>query len=300
MSRFTILGDWGTTRLRLWQMTDGEITGQSEGPGIGALTLSPAATLREAMVPLIAGTTPDRIVLCGMAGARNGLHEAPYAECAATAETWARECARLDFDGVPAFIAAGLAAHDSARNTHDVMRGEETQVFGALMLHPALQHGRHQLVLPGTHAKWVTIEEGQVTGLRTFITGELFALLGRSSLLATGPNSDKSGQNDGFAAGLEQAQSGGGLSGALFTARSAQLRQSRSPGWAKGYLSGLLIGHELAEIKTLPRAVTVIAAGGLSGHYLAAMTAFGVTGHALDGDACSLAGLELLNQRTLP
>ena len=106
MSNFSILGDWGTTRLRLWGIDRGEMTCGNEGPGIGALTLSPAATLRAAMVPFLAvGGPPDRIVLCGMAGARNGLHEASYAECPANADAWASKCARLDFDGVPTTIA---------------------------------------------------------------------------------------------------------------------------------------------------------------------------------------------------
>lgn len=306
MSGFSVVGDWGTTRLRLWGIAQGEVTGSNEGPGIGALMRSPAATLREAMAPLLAvGGPPDRIVLCGMAGARNGLHEAPYADCPADADAWASKCARLDFGGVPTTIAAGLARHDPARQADDVMRGEETQVFGALIIRPALRRGRHQLLLPGTHSKWVVIDDGGVTAFRTFITGELFALLGQSSLLATGPASDASNRADheaGFAKGLELAQSGSGLSGALFAVRSAQLRQGRSPGWAKGYLSGLLIGHEIAEmasVKDLSPDLTVIAAGGLAQHYLAALTRFGITGNGLDSEACTLAGLKLLDPGTL-
>ena len=305
MSNFSILGDWGTTRLRLWGIDRGEMTCGNEGPGIGALTLSPAATLREAMVPFLAvGGPPDRIVLCGMAGARNGLHEASYAECPANADAWASKCARLDFDGVPTTIAAGLAYHDAARQTHDVMRGEETQVFGALLIRPALRRGRHQLLLPGTHSKWVIVDDGCVTSFRTFITGELFALFGQSSLLAIGPASDSGDQADheaGFVMGLQLAQSGSGLSGALFAARTAQLRQGRSHGWAKSYLSGLLIGHEIAEmasVKALSPDLTVIAAGGLAQHYLAALTCFGITGNRLDSEACTLAGLNLLGAET--
>jgi 2-dehydro-3-deoxygalactonokinase len=131
MSTWRIWGDWGTTRLRLWRVEDGRRVDALEGAGIGQLTASPEDTLRETLAPWLAGAAPTRIVLCGMVGARNGLHEAGYADCPADAAGWRRSAANIALDGVPLRIGAGVACRD-ADGRPDVMRGEETQLFGAI------------------------------------------------------------------------------------------------------------------------------------------------------------------------
>lgn len=280
-----ILGDWGTTRLRLFR-ADGEGGwARREGPGIGALS-APAAEVLEAALGDWAGTAPVR--LAGMVGARGALHEVPYVDCPADRAAWAAGAARLTLAGQPLTIAAGLAMPPGA--PPDVMRGEETQIFGALALDPALGHGRHLIVHPGTHSKWAWLEDGVVRRFRTFFTGELYALLQQSTLTRL-PGAE-SGEDKGFAAGLDRARDGD-LLGALFAARAAQLREGRTPGWAKGYLSGLLIGHELAAAAE-GGAVTLIGAPRLVAAYARACAAMGYTHRTLDGDACVIAGLDLL------
>lgn len=293
MSAARIYGDWGSTRLRLWRLRDGAIDGRSDGPGIVGLQSPPADVLCEALAPWLSEGVPAGITLCGMAGARGGLREARYSECPVAAAEWVEHAAAFDLDGLPIRIAAGCAVtrHDGA---DDVMRGEETQVFGALALNPALGEDRQTFILPGTHSKWVTVENGRIVDLRTFMTGELFALMQTSSLLAgSAPGED----DDGFAAGLARAESCA-MPGALFTARAAQLRHGRSPQWARGFLSGLLIGGELAEMRTigdLSAAVTLIGDAALVRRYDHALTALGVSTGTMDGAACALAGLELFD-----
>lgn len=287
-----VLGDWGSTNLRLWRMVDGALTDRASGPGIGQLTRSPEAALTEALAQW---PTPQRIILCGMAGARNGLAEAPYAPCPVTAEEWARAGRRLKVAGVDILIGAGV----SIRSTrHDVMRGEEAQVFGAVARDPALASGDRLIVLPGTHAKWVRLTDGAITGLRTFMTGELFALLLGSSLFATGTNSapDPAAEETGFTEGLDEAHTQGTAS-LLFTTRAEQLCAGRSAAWARGFLSGVLIGGEVAESAReapLPSEASVIAAGPLAQRYVAALAQFGCKAAPLDGDDCVLGGLALL------
>ena len=291
MTGWRILADWGTTRMRLWRLSDGAMAGPVEGPGIGALTLSAADTLRDVIRPWSANYgPPERITLCGMAGARNGLHEAGYVDCPAGIAEWRAAAARFALDGIPLRIAAGCA------NSRDVMRGEETQIFGALARDPALAKGRHVIVLPGTHSKWVWLEDGRITALRTFMTGELFALLQGSSLFATGQADTEPG--DGFASGVALARDSAGVMGELFQPRVVQLRQGQSAGFARALLSGLLIGGEAAELRaggTLPSAVTVIGAPALAAHYNTALAGFGVITNALPGDDCVIAGLEILD-----
>lgn len=297
MSTWRIWGDWGTTRLRLWRIEDGQRVDAREGAGIGQLTDSPENTLREALAPWLSGPAPERIVLCGMVGARNGLYEAGYADCPADAASWQASAANIALDGVPLRIGAGVACRD-ADGRPDVMRGEETQLFGAIRLDPALGSDRHIVVLPGTHSKWAWLEDGRITSFRTFLTGELFALLQGSSLLSAGREGHAEEIGDAFGHGLTRARADGGVLGSVFETRAAQLRDGHSAAWGADFLSGLLLGCELAEMRrlgALPAAVTVIGGAALAQRYARALGAFDVSATLLDGDDCALAGLELLD-----
>lgn len=286
-----IFGDWGSTRFRLWLLRDGVVTERSDGPGIVGLARAPTDALLNAVAPWRAQGRIERITLCGMAGARGGLHEAPYAECPLACVDWIQAAARFTLDGIPIRIAAGCA--DAAT---DVMRGEETQAFGAFALRPELAEGDQWLILPGTHSKWLWVRDGSILSLRTFLTGELFAMLQGSSLFAAGATAD--GGIDGFTTGVARAGDSPGLLGTLFAARAAQLRQGRSSGWTREFLSGLLIGTEVAEIRraaTLPRSVTLIGETALTERYRQALERFGIVCAVLDGEACAFAGLGLLD-----
>jgi 2-dehydro-3-deoxygalactonokinase len=184
-----ILGDWGTSRLRLVRIENGTVVDRREGPGIGALTGEVHTVLSETLKGWLDTTAPASIRLCGMAGSRTGLAETGYADCPADVNSWARAGVSLLFQDIPLSIAAGLACVD-AHGRHDVIRGEETQIFGALSLEPTLSNGPSLFVLPGTHSKWAWVENGCIISFRTFISGELFALLrDHSTLLKAGDQS---------------------------------------------------------------------------------------------------------------
>ena len=172
------------------------------------------------------------------------------------------------------------------------MRGEETQIFGAMALDPRLASGKHIVLLPGTHSKWVWLDDGAIVRFRTSMTGELYALLGQSSLLAAGEAGSNEGE--GFAAGLLRAGQGAAPSVALFEARAAQLLDGRTVDWARGFVSGLLIGAEIAEMAPHD---TVLAIGdpALVVRYNEALAQRGVQMRSMDGEACAIAGLRLLD-----
>lgn len=293
MSGYRVLGDWGTTRLRLFRIEDDRVVDRREGPGIGALPAPPEAVLRDALVPWRSAGAPRSIALTGMVGSRNGWREVPYAPCPATVAEWAAGGVRLTLDNIPVTIAAGLAqTGDGVRP--DVMRGEETQIFGAVTAYPELGRGRRSVVLPGTHSKWAVIEDGRILSFRTFLTGELFALLRAHSTLLRVDTGSAPDDDDGFAAGIDRAVDGADLLGSLFEARSAQLLAGRSAGWAAGFLSGLLIGSEIAAMPDRDAAVAIVGDPALALRYETALSRFGVASHRLDADRCVLAGLALL------
>lgn len=287
---WSVLGDWGTSRLRLFRIEDGRVTGQASGAG--ALSARPSMVLGEALAPWMEHAAPDFIHLCGMAGARTGLREAPYASCPAGAAQWRDLALRFEFEGVPTLIAPGVAYTDFER--HDVMRGEETQIFGAIALEPALALGDHNFILPGTHSKWVKLQDGAIREFKTFITGELFSQLKQSSLLARVNATEAAFEPEAFAIGFARGRVGG--FGALFETRAAQLRGARSPHWAENYLSGCLIGAEFSEMDSmLTGPVILIGAPELCDLYQTCLTDIGVVARTLNGDACVLAGLRQLN-----
>lgn len=293
MSDWRILGDWGSSRLRLWRLHAGEITDQQERPGIVGLCRPPADVLLEAVAPWCEHGAPERLTLCGMAGAREGLRETPYAPCPLDATQWKRLSCRLSLEGMRVQIAAGCA-----HGTNEVMRGEETQLFGAMTIWPELCAGRQLVVLPGTHSKWVWLEDGTIRRFRTMLTGELFALLQTSSLLKAREPSLTIGDTEGFADGMAEALVSPGIIGKLFAARARQLRENRSASWARSYLSGLLIAGEIAEMRaaaSLPGRLTLIGDATLCELYARAFAALDLASAILDGQTSALAGLKLLD-----
>ncbi len=199
-------------------------------------------------------------------------------------------------------IAAGLRTADQV-DAADVMRGEETQIFGALQIDPALGTGSRLFVLPGTHSKWAIVDQGVVTRFRTAVTGEAYALLrDHSTLLRAGrldgdPVADS---NSGFDAGLNRSMHlTEGLLAALFETRTAQLLDQRSQAWGSGFLSALLIGSEIASLRTTYAATRIAHIVGdptLAAAYARVFAGYGIASQLLNGDDCAIAGLCLLRQ----
>ena len=227
---YSVAGDWGTSNLRLYRIENGAVVDRAVGPGIGDLgDRTPEQVLRCALEGWRAVADPRAIHMCGMVGSRNGWIEIPYVDCPADAAIWAAGSAHALIDRIPVMMGAGLAC-THVRGAPDVMRGEETQIFGAMARLPSLAVGRHLIALPGTHSKWASVDDGRVTGFQTFVTGELFALLRMHSTL-TRASSDGGATEDeatGFDAGLVRVADGGHLLGALFEARAAPLRNRRA------------------------------------------------------------------------
>lgn len=280
--------DWGTSNLRAWAMGRDQVLaeGQSDD-GMGKLA---PAEFEAALLRLIGpwlGAGRTTVIACGMVGARQGWREAPYL---------AVPTPPIAMDGLIAVqtqdlrldvhIVAGLKQATPA----DVMRGEETQIAGALALMPNFDG---VFCLPGTHSKWVHVSAGEVVSFQTFMTGELFALLSQSSVLRHGLTAegwDPSAFEQGVADGMARPEK---ISARLFTLRAEGLLNGMTSASARARLSGLLIGVELAAAKPywLGQNVALIGAASLSHNYGIALAAQGVQAQSLDASACTLSGL---------
>ncbi|MEM6323411.1 MAG: 2-dehydro-3-deoxygalactonokinase [Pseudomonadota bacterium] len=278
--------DWGTTQLRAWAMQGAEaMEHASSRDGMGQLApdgFEPA--LLNLVEPWLSGRT--RVVACGMVGARQGWIEATYqaTPCAPVADDPVQvptRDARLDVR-----ILRGVKQEQPA----DVMRGEETQIAGFLAGHPGFDG---VLCLPGTHSKWVQVSAGEIVSFRTFMTGEMFALLSTQSVLrhsVAADGWDDAAFNEALQETLSKPES---LATKLFAIRARSLLQDADAAAARAQLSGLLIGAELAAARPywLGQSVALIGAPGLSRAYAAALTAQGLDPVVEDGSAMTLAGL---------
>ena len=263
--------DWGTTACRAYLIgANGAVFERvADGPGILKVENGAFGAALDAMT---ADWERLPVILSGMIGSRQGWREAPYARCPAGADDIVRALARFDHAGRPVALVPGLAVENDAMP--DVMRGEETQILGALAL-----SGRDAglFLLPGTHSKWAEVADSRIVSFRTFMTGEVFGALKDHTIL--GRLMRAGTDRDGFARGVREGAalgSAGALLNRLFATRSYGLMDRLADTALSDYLSGLLIGAEVAEAtRQAKSAVTIIASVALAQRYTDALRLLG-------------------------
>ena len=239
--------DWGTTRFRACLLgADGSIRDRID-TAAGILSVADGnfgGTLDRLIGTWLQKNGRLPVVASGMIGSRQGWREAPYVECPAGAAALAGKLIAVTSPaGHAAWLIPGVMRTDRD-GVPDVMRGEETQIVGCLA---EGDPPRRLFVLPGTHSKWAVVEDGRITRFATFMTGELFALLRGHGILgrlmegdAHDPVTFRRGVDYGSKAGV-------GLLKRLFSVRTLALFDRLPASGVAAYLSGLLIGHEIAE-----------------------------------------------------
>ncbi|WP_315755382.1 MULTISPECIES: 2-dehydro-3-deoxygalactonokinase [unclassified Bradyrhizobium] len=283
--------DWGTSSFRAWLMAgDGTELAESRG-GEGMLhcaTSGFAPVLRDHLAKL--GAPADvPVLICGMAGARQGWVEAPYLHTPTRLDALYAGAISVDAD-LDVRILPGLA--QVRADQPDVMRGEETQLLGVTE-----PHFTGIVCIPGTHSKWIQIDAGAVIDFGTYMTGELFAVVSQHSILmhAVEPEASTVEHDTAFRESLAAALAAPtALTNALFRLRAAQLLgfERRSDGAAR--LSGILIGSEIADARArfgaeLP--LRLIGAGRLGRLYREALAAAGFDVNECDAEQASRRGL---------
>ena len=282
--------DWGTTHLRAWVFGPDRTQIDSLVSADGMGRLSPDQ-FEPALLALIDPYLPeDRrtpVIACGMVGARQGWAEAPYADapCPPPGVRDAVLAPVMD-PRLRVHILPGVSQSAPA----DVMRGEETQIAGILVGEPEFDG---VICLPGTHTKWVRVGAGEIAGFRTFMTGELYALLSEHSVLKHGMAGDGWDQDAFLEAVHDVMARPQSLAADLFSLRAAALLHDLPPAAARARLSGLLVGLELVGARDCWSGQRVVLAGSepLSRLHEVALVAQGIQTERARGDAMTLAGL---------
>ncbi|MFV0293968.1 MAG: 2-dehydro-3-deoxygalactonokinase [Paracoccus sp. (in: a-proteobacteria)] len=283
-----IAADWGTSNLRLWAMWGNDVveTRASER-GMGAMS-GPDDFIAE-LARLTDGWPPVPVIACGMVGARQGWVEAPYRSVPCTAVS-PMISVPGNPGGRPVLIVGGIMQQDPP----DVMRGEETQIAGLLAANPDFDG---TICLPGTHTKWVRISAGEVCHFHTIMTGEVFNLLARQSVLRHSLSADVAPDPgsavflDAVATALSQPHLAWSR---LFRLRAAGLTgQGGIDTEQVAQLSGTLIGLDLGASRAhwLGQQILILGASRLAILYDAALRQQRATPIIGDADTATRAGL---------
>lgn len=273
MTKPFIALDWGTSSFRAYEVDgQGKVVNQVSAPeGILAVKDQKFEETLEHHIGSWSKSLP--VIASGMITSRQGWVECAYAECPAGAAALAKSLhIHKTTSGRGVHFITGLH-FNSPSIGHDVIRGEETQVVGSLA------SGAKHFVTPGTHSKWIEVEDRRVINFSTYMTGESFALYRQHSILGrlmTGDAADALA----FKRGVEQAFADpAGLLHALFSVRSLGLFKDVAAEGLSSYLSGLLIGTEVAHATMghdRSAAYQVLGSASLAEAYVTAMTLAGL------------------------
>jgi 2-dehydro-3-deoxygalactonokinase len=275
--------DWGSTHLRAWHIEQGQCINTLTLPcGVTNIAVGEAPDI---FARHIAPWRTDRslpVVMAGMVGSEAGWCAVDYLPCPlALHQLGERLCSVAD----NVWIVPGLK--QAQDDEYNVMRGEETQLLGAMQLAPAGCY-----VMPGTHSKWVSVEGEQVTRFDTAMTGELHHLLMTHSLIGKGLPAQ---QNDSaaFSHGLERGLNTPSLVSRLFATRAARVLGALATTSVSDALSGLLIGAEVATLSRQyqPQAVTLVASQRLAPLYRQAFTRLNIAVTECTADEAFLQGI---------
>ncbi|MCS3507451.1 2-dehydro-3-deoxygalactonokinase [Achromobacter sp. JUb104] len=324
--------DWGTSSLRAYRLDDTGRTLDTRHLPWGIMRLpqplqdGAASTalsgfdlaFEQACGDWLRAEPTLPVIACGMVGSAQGWQEAAYLDVPVDLERIGTLLTVVQRPGAgpnatPVHIVPGLIQRHGLPN---VMRGEETQVFGVmfdqaggsgadLAVDQAADKAANQATdqtagpaegsgancganssadassrltrtpakipadsvligLPGTHSKWVSARQGRVTHFDTFMTGEVYAalrghtILGRtmSEAPAADQDADIAADSGAFMRGVKVAGAPAGRAGVLstiFSTRALGLTGELPSTSQADYLSGLLIGHEIAALAQMLR-----------------------------------------------
>ncbi|MCO4837277.1 MAG: 2-dehydro-3-deoxygalactonokinase [Oceanospirillaceae bacterium] len=289
--------DWGTSHLRIWLMSQDNQVLDHNSSGQGMASLNGAAEFEQVLFDCLQSLLVDDdtlpVVCCGMVGAKQGWQDAGYAAVPHNPLQYQTPVALpTKHRQLWVWVLPGLCQQQPA----DVMRGEETQIAGVLCEHKDFTG---VLCLPGTHSKWALCCEGEVVSFNTFMTGELFALLAKQSVLRYSVMDEQwcdevfhQGVSDGF-------NNPSQFTGALFSVRAKDILGSGAAQFGKARLSGLLIGMELAGTKPWWQGQKVMLLGDslLQSLYKLAMDQLNIDVVLMDATQMTLAGLTAAYER---
>jgi 2-dehydro-3-deoxygalactonokinase len=276
--------DWGTSNFRAFRLDEaGEIIERRLFPS-GVLRVE-EGRFAETLVAQVGDwltSGESRILLCGMVGSREGGAEAKYLRCPVGIGDLADSVIKLPFARAEVLLIPGVTGEDPY-GVPEVMRGEETEAMGML----DSCGGAGLVCLPGTHSKWIHLRDRKIVSFITCMTGEVFAVLRKCTILARIMTSGVEMDIEPFLRGVARSEDNGGLLHHLFSVRTLALMDQLKEDASASYLSGLLIGHEVRAAMPPGTHVHLVGAAQLCSLYGQAIEACGGSFTLEDQDAAA-------------
>ena len=247
-----ILVDWGTTNLRayLFNIKKNKVTKFYHSKyGITKIILkNDYLNILKKILKNFNVLIDTPIFLAGMVGSKNGLIEIPYTKTPASIKHLSQNIIFKKMRNMKLFFIPGLSCQN--RKLFDVIRGEETIAIGAINI---IKDKNFFVCCPGTHSKWINIKNNQIKLFETYLTGDLFSSISKSTILSKSLTKSEKFSKKFFLLGLEEIKKKS-LSYMLFKVRTLNLFNQSNLTESKSFLSGLIIGEEIKNIsKTIKR-----------------------------------------------
>jgi 2-dehydro-3-deoxygalactonokinase len=285
--------DWGTSNFRAFRFdgTGAVIERRSYPTGILKVQEGRFAETLQDQVGAWLSAGETQILLCGMVGSRQGWTEANYLRCPVKIDDLAEAVVKISFAGAEAMLIPGVMGEDSC-GVPEVMRGEETEAMGIV----DDCDGCGLVCLPGTHTKWIELQNRSITSFLTYMTGDVYAALRKHTILSRLMNAEAAMDEASFLRGVGRSIDAGGLLHHLFSVRTLALSGELKEDTTASYLSGLLIGHEVRAAMPPNAHVHLVGAVQLCKLYGRVIAACGGTSTLEDEDAAAR-GLAAIGRR---
>lgn len=292
-----VLGDWGTSvgRFYLCRFYQQKITVIARAQGRGIKHISdPQACFFELCQDWFNQYGPIPVYLIGTVGADIGWKKSPYVTCPTNKNQLLKNAISFTTKGIKITILPGVTCTNHY-GLPDIMRGEETQLFGFLAQYP--QHKEQLVCLPGTHTKWALLANNQIQSFLTSPVGELYEVLNQHSVLLN-PTMTQRACNASFTQGLQIGMlKKSNILHTLFATRSLQVINNMDNNQAAGYLSGLLIGADVqAAMQDFPAfsQVCVIGSDYICSLYVQALNHLGIANQLFSSEDATILGMQAL------
>lgn len=243
---YVIAIDWGSSNMRAWLLrTSGEeIDFFSSAEGIIHVEKNNYIRILTQLIERWASYINSQLVdifMVGMIGSENGMSFIPYMKCPQLLSAIKPSRPIMENGVFRLWIVPGVSLQHS--DIKNVMRGEETQLIGAHKMFNASHY-----LMPGTHSKWVRVKDNEITDFRTAMTGELFNILLKYSLIGRGLPKQI---NDSviFSEGLKVGCKSNNIVNTLFEVRANYVLNALDKHVVSDYLSGVLIGNEVKNFQ---------------------------------------------------
>ena len=232
--------DWGTSTFRAYLVQNSEVSDTIETKD--GMKFVKSHLFEQTLLSLIDrwldNDKTTEVLASGMVGSKQGWKEAPYQKTPSNLKNLSYITPSLKDNRISLKIFSGV----SQINQPDVMRGEETQIAGFLNENPNFNGF---ICLPGTHSKWVEIRNNNIIKFKTFMTGELFEIISKNSVLIHSVKAEKIDKMEMLKSVDKILQKPELFSNALFQLRADDLINSKGSTIYKSRLSGYLLAIEL-------------------------------------------------------